>query len=100
MNNAVFGKIMKNLIRYKGIKLATSEARRNYLVSEPNCHSRKKIFFWIFVSNKMKKNPQIFVNKPIYLNLSTLEMSKILMYKFWCNYVKPKYDEKAIPLYF
>ena len=45
MNNAVFGKIMKNLIRYKGIKLATSEARRNYLVSEPNCHSRKKIFF-------------------------------------------------------
>ena len=89
----------KNLIRYKGIKLTTSGTRRNYLVSEPNCHTRKKDFFWIFVSNKMKKKTQIFVNKSIYLNLSTLEMSKILMYKFWCNYVKPKYDEKAIPLY-
>ena len=45
MNNAVFGKTMKNLIRCKGIKLATSGARRNYLVSEPNCHPRKKVFF-------------------------------------------------------
>ena len=59
MNNAVFGKTMKNLIRCKGIKLATSGARRNYLVSEPNCHPRKKVFFWIFVINKMKKNTNI-----------------------------------------
>ena len=35
------------------------------------------------------------MNKPVYLGLSTLELSKILIYEFWYNYVKPKYGEKA-----
>ena len=35
------------------------------------------------------------MNKPVYLGLSVLELSKILMYEFWYDYVKPKYDEKA-----
>ena len=35
------------------------------------------------------------MNKPVYLGLSILELSKILMYDFWYDYVKPKYDEKV-----
>ena len=35
------------------------------------------------------------MNKPVYLGLSILELSKILMYEFWYDYVKPKYGEKA-----
>ena len=35
------------------------------------------------------------MNKPVYLGLSILELSKILMYGFWYDYVKAKYDEKA-----
>ena len=35
------------------------------------------------------------MNKPVYLGLSVLELSKILMYEFWYDYVKPKYDEKT-----
>ena len=35
------------------------------------------------------------MNKPIDLGLSILELSKILMYGFWYDYVKPKYGEKA-----
>ena len=35
------------------------------------------------------------MNKPLYLGLSILELSKILMYQFWYDYVKPKSDEKA-----
>ena len=34
-------------------------------------------------------------NKPVYLKLSLLELSKLLMYQFWHDYVKPKYGEKA-----
>ena len=35
------------------------------------------------------------MNKPVYLRLSILELSKILMYEFWYDYVKPKYGEKT-----
>ena len=33
------------------------------------------------------------INKPIYLGLSTLEISKLLMYEFWYDYMKPKYGD-------
>ena len=33
--------------------------------------------------------------KPVYLGLSILELSKIVMYEFWYDFVKPKYGEKA-----
>ena len=34
------------------------------------------------------------MNKPMYLGLSMLELSKILMYEFWHDYLKPKYGKK------
>ena len=41
MNNAVFGKTMENVGKYRDIKLATTERRKNCLVSEPNYHTTK-----------------------------------------------------------
>ena len=38
MNNAVFGKTMENVRKHRNIKIVTTEARRNYLVPEPNYH--------------------------------------------------------------
>ena len=35
------------------------------------------------------------MNKPIYLRMSLLDISKTLMYKFWYDYIKTKYQEKA-----
>ena len=35
------------------------------------------------------------MNKPIYLRLSILDISKITMYEFWYDYVKIKYEDKA-----
>ena len=34
------------------------------------------------------------MNEPVYLGLSILELSKVLMYEFWHDYVKLKYGEK------
>ena len=41
------------------------------------------------------KRKQIFVNKTVFLGLSILEINKIVIHEFWCDYVKTKYGEKA-----
>ena len=94
MNKAVFGKTMENMRKHRDIKLVTAEGRTNYLVSETNYHT-KKVFCRKFISNRNKKKTEILMNKPVHLGLSILELSKILMYGFWYDYVKPKYGEKA-----
>ena len=81
MNNAVFGKAMENIRKHRDIKLVTTDKRRNELVSEPNYKTRVKM------------------NKPIYLGLSILDISKILMYIFWYDYLKPKYGNN-VKLYY
>ena len=35
------------------------------------------------------------MNKPVYLGLSILGISKILMYEFWYGYIKPRYQNNA-----
>ena len=55
MNNAVSRKIMENITKHRDIKLATTEPRRNYLVSELNYHTTI-FFFRIFISHKNEKN--------------------------------------------
>ena len=88
MNNAVFGKTMENVRKNRDIKLVTIERRRNYLVSEPNNHA-KKIFKENLLAIEMKKT-EILMNNPVYLGLSILELSEILMYEFWYDYAKLK----------
>ena len=41
------------------------------------------------------KKTEILMNKPVWVELSILELSKILIYEFWYNYVKPKHSEKT-----
>ena len=41
------------------------------------------------------ENTEIVKNKPVYLGLSILELSEILMHEFWYDYVKPIYGEKS-----
>ena len=41
------------------------------------------------------KKTEVFMNKPVCLGLSILELCNILMYEFWYDYVKLKYGEKV-----
>ena len=93
INNAVFGKTMENVRKHRDIKLVKSDKKRNKLVSEPNFHTMKLIDNNLAII-EMKK-VKVKMNKPIYLGLSILDISKITMYEFWYDYVKIKYEDKA-----
>ena len=94
MNNSVFGKTTGNIRKHKDIKLVTTDKKkRSKLVSEPNYHTINLISEDLSII-EMKKT-KVKMNKPIYLGLSILEISKILMYEFWYDYMKPKYGNKV-----
>ena len=91
MNNAVFGKTMENVRKHRDIKLVKTDHKRNKLVSEPNYHTMKLISENLSVT-EMKK-VKVKMKKSIYLGLSILETSKIIMYEFWYDYIKRKYGD-------
>ena len=92
-NNAVFGKTMENVRNHRDIKIVTSEKRRSILVSEPNYHSTKYISEDMLIIEMRKV--EVKMNKLIYLVQAILDISKILMYKFWYDYIKSKYGDNA-----
>ena len=93
MNNSVFGKTMRNVRNHRDIKLVTSDKKRKRLVSEHNYHWYKK-FSEHLMAIEMKKT-RVKMTKPLYLGMSILDISKILMYEFWYDYIKPKHGDRA-----
>ena len=93
MNNSVFRKTMENIRKHRDIKLVTTDRKRSKLVSEPNYHTINLISEDLSII-EMKKT-KVRMNKPIYLGLSILEISKILMYEFWYDYMKPKHNDNV-----
>ena len=93
MINSVFGKTMENLRKHRDIKLMATDEKRSKLVSEPNYHTTKR-FSENLLAVEMKKT-KVKMNKPVYLGMSILDISKTLMYKFWYDYIKPKYEDRA-----
>ena len=71
------------------LKQQITDKKRSKLVSEPNYHTINCI------SENLPKiemrRTKVKMNKPIYLRLSILEISKMLMYEYWYDYMKPKY---------
>ena len=80
MNNSVFGKTMENVKKHRNIKLVTTEKKRIKLVSEQNYHTTKH-FSENFLTIEMKKT-KVKMNKPVYLGMSILDISKMLRYEF------------------
>ena len=68
---------MENVRKHRNIKLVTTEKRRNYLVSELNYHTAK-----FFTENLLAAEMRKTMNKPVYLGLSILDLSKTVMYEF------------------
>ena len=93
MNNSVFGKTMENIRNRVNVKLVNTQERLKKLSAKPNYKSCK-IFNENLISVHMKKT-SLTMNKPVYLGMCILDLSKTIMYDFHYNYIKPKYGAKA-----
>ena len=74
-------KLTENVRKWIYIKIVTTEGRGNYLISA------------IVLAIGIKKF-KIHMYKSVYLGMSTLELSKIVMYDSWYDYVKPNMEKK------
>ena len=93
MNNSVFGKTMENIRNRVNVKLVDAGEQFKKLAAKPNYNGRK-IFNENLVSVHMKKT-SLTMNKPVYLGMSILDLSKIIMFDFHYKYIKPKYGKQA-----
>ena len=93
MNNSVFGKTMENIRNRSVIKLVTDKIKAEKLAAKPN-FKHCNIFNEDLIAIHMKKTIFTF-DKPVYLGMCILDLSKTLMYDFHYNYIKKKYEDKA-----
>ena len=92
-NNSVFGKTMENVRNRVDIRLVNDTEKLLKLTSKPNFQSCT-IFSENLVAIQMKRT-ELVLNKPIYLGMSILDISKNLMYNFHYSYIKPKFGGRS-----
>ena len=93
MNNNVFGKTMVNLQKRVDVRLVTDEKKLDKLTSKPTCVSSKIFNKNLMAVHKIKKS--LTLNRPAYVGMCILDLSKTLMYDFHCNCIKKKYGHRA-----
>ena len=93
MNNSVFGKTMENIRKRVDVRLVTDEKKLLKYSSKPTYVSSKIFNENLVAVHKIKET--ITLNRPAYLGMCILDLSKTLMYDFHYNYIKKKYEDKA-----
>ena len=93
MNNSVFGKTMENIRKRVDVRLATDENKLLKLASKPTYVSSKILNDNLVAVHKIKET--LTLNRPAYVGMCILDLSKTLMYDFHYNYIKKNYGDKA-----
>ena len=94
MNNSVFGKTMENVRNRVSIELVKDAEKAAKLVNKPN-FEELKIFDEFLIAVKMRKT-KVWMNKPVYVGMSILDLSKTLMFSFQYEYVKKKWEKVEV----
>ena len=93
MNNSVFGKTMENIRKRVDVRLVTDEKKLLKLTSKPTYVSSKIFNENLVAVHKIKET--LTLNRPAYVGMCILDLSKTLMYDFHYNYIKRNYGYKA-----
>ena len=93
MNNSIFGQTMENLRKRVDVRLVTDEKKLLKLTSKPTYVSSKIFNENLVAVHKIKET--LTLNRPAYVVMCILDLSKTLMYDFHYNYIKQEYNNKA-----
>ena len=93
MNNSVFGKTQENIRNRVDTRLISSHKAAKKLAAKPK-YVRCTIFDENLIAIHTKKT-ELYLNKPVYLGMSILGLSKSLMYDFHYNDIKTKYEDNV-----
>ena len=93
MNNSVFGKTMENLRKRVNVKLVNDKTKLSKLTASPS-FDYFRIFSEDLAAVNLKKT-KLYLNRPIYVGFSILDLSEVLMYQFHYEHMKPKYGCNA-----
>ena len=93
MNNSVFGKTMENLRKRVDVRLVTDEKKLVRLTSKPTFVSSKIFNENLVAIHNIKET--LTLNRPAYVGMCSLDISKTLIYDFHYNYIKGTYGNRA-----
>ena len=93
MNNAVYGMTMMNVRKFGDCELVSNIQKFKKAVRSNRLKNVKIFNEDLVLINKYKK--KVTLNRPMYVGFAVLELSKLLMQKFWYDYLKVKYGEKV-----
>ena len=91
MNNSVFGKTMENIRKHRNIKLVTNKDK--YLQRVMKSNFKSGVLFGENLVGCRMGNTKVVMKKPVYLGQTILDLSKIVMYEFHYDYMKPKFED-------
>ena len=97
LNNAVFGKTMEDKRKHLDFEIVSDERRFMKCVNNPS-FKRSHIINEDLVGVE-KQKPKLKLDKPIFIGMSILDLSKQHMYKFYYDVMKPKYGENIKMVY-
>ena len=92
MNNSVFGKTMENIRKRVDVRLVTDEKKLLKLASKPTFVSSKIFNENLVAVHKIKET--LTLDRPAYVGMCILDLSKTLMYDFHYNYIKRNMETK------
>ena len=86
MNNSVFGKTLENIRNRVDMRLISSDKIAQKLAAKSS-YDHCTIFDENLIAVHMKKT-KLYFNKPVYLDMSILDLSKSFMYTFITTILK------------
>ena len=98
MNNAVFGKSLENVRNRRNVDLVTEKLKVEKLIAQPRFSSLRILNGESILIERANK--EVYLNKPMYVGFSILELSKLIMAEFHYDVMLPQYGFKNLRLLF